>query len=81
MSGRVRAFAGALIHGIRTRGHGSCMSERIALALLSSLTETRRDLQSVGASLADAVELLERLTRLRTEPVDDGVAKRTGAWN
>jgi hypothetical protein len=57
-----RAFCAAMVHAVASRGHANCASDRIALVLLMSLLEARRDLHDVLESLTDAVELLKRVS-------------------
>ena len=53
-------------HWIRSRGHAVCV-EGIAIAAIRRNAEMRNELRGIGASLGDAVELIERLTTPRTE--------------
>lgn len=67
-----RAAAGAphsrASHWLQSRGHAVCV-ERVAVELARINTEMRDELASVGASLRDAVALLERLTAMREKQI------------
>lgn len=56
----IRAFAGAVIHTVRSRGHASCAIERIAIAQAKAIVAMRADVQAWSALVVEALDFMRR---------------------